>query len=148
MESKKRKSSAKTTLSTNNAPSPDDFYTGGGKRTNHGNIETRNFIADAFLGRNSSVAPATQFVQAAPPIPPPQEYHSHAAYYPSHSHGREREYGGWDDSRRSRSRSRHKKRYYYSSSESPSPEPRKRKGNKRHYSPSALGDDKQLINIE
>ena len=79
VESNKRKSSAKTTLSTNNGPSPDDFYTGGGKRTNHGNIETRNFIADAFLGRNSSVAPATQFVQAAPPIPPPQEYHSHVA---------------------------------------------------------------------
>ena len=150
VESKKRKSSAKATLSTTNAPSAEDFYTGGGKRSNQGNIEARNFLADAFLGRNSSVAPATQYVQPAPPLPPPQDYYSHAAHYPPRSHGRDyvgREYDGWDDCRRSRSRSRHKRRHYYSSSDSPSPEPRKRKGNKRHHSPSPSGGTKELIDI-
>ena len=147
-EAKKRKSSAKTTLSTNNGPSADDFYRGGGKRTGMGNIDTRNFLADAFLGQTRSVAPATQYMQVPPSIPQPQqEYYSHEAYYPHESGGRN--HVGRDISR-SRSRSRRKKRYYTSSSESPSPEPRKRSSKNRNYNTSKSADDRtnQLINID
>ena len=38
-------------LATNHGPSADDFYTGGGKRRGMDNIDTRNFLADTFLGR-------------------------------------------------------------------------------------------------
>ena len=147
-EAKKRKSSAKTTLSTNNGPSADDFYRGGGKRTGMGNIDTRNFLADAFLGQTRSVAPATQYMQVPPSIPQPQqEFYSHEAYYPHESGGRN--HFGRDISR-SRSRSRRKKRYYTSSSESPSPEPRKRRSKKRDYGTpkSANEGNNQLVHID
>ena len=113
------------------------------------NVNARNFLADAFLGRQSnSVAPATQYMQVPPPIPQPQQdYYSNAAYYPYESGGRD--YVGRDGSR-SRSHSRRKKRYYYSSSESPSPEPRKRSGKNREYSNSKStgSDNNELIKID
>ena len=134
---------------TNNGPSAEDFYTGGRKRRGMDNVNARNFLADAFLGRQSnSVAPATQYMQVPPPIPQPQEeYYSHAAHLP-----REEGCGDYVDMARSRSRSRsrRKKRYYYASSSSSSPEPRKRSSKTRDYSTSKSmgGDNNELIKID
>ena len=113
------------------------------------NVNTRNFLADAFLGRQSnSVAPATQYMQVPPPIPQPQEeYYSHVAHLPTEEGG-----GDYVDMGRSRSRSRlrRKKRYYYASSSSSSPEPRKRSMKPREYSisKSTGGNNNELIKID
>ena len=137
-------------LATNHGPSADDFYTGGGKRRGMGNTGTRNFLTDAFLGRTTSVAPATQFMQVPPPIPQPQqEYYSHAGYYPQDSVGRK-----YVRRKRRGSHSRRKRRHHYSlsdsSSDSSSPESRKRSFKPRDYSSSKCtdGDNNELINID
>ena len=133
-------------LATDKVPPANDFYTGGGKRASAANVEARNFLADAFLGRNSSLPPTTQFMHAPPPPPPPPDYYSHVAFYQPHCVGRD--YDGNRSS--SHSRSYKKRRYYSSSSESPPPQPRKRRNKKKHYSalPSTDDDANKLISID
>ena len=135
-DSKRKKSYAANTLSNDkcNAFNKEDFYTGGGKRTTLDNVETRNFLADSFLGRN-------EVVHAPPQQHPPAAYsHYHAMHHPMNSYDRDRDYDG--RSSRSRSHSRHrKKRYYSSSSDCSTPEPRRRKRKSRYSSPPPATDN-------
>ena len=107
------------------------------------NIETRNFLADAFLGR--SVAPRMQMTHP----PPPSNMYSHAAsasYYPADHVDR----SYYDDRQsRSRSHSRRKKRYYSSSDSSPEPVKRHRKKRDRSHSPMINdNNNNSIVNID
>ena len=115
------------------AASFSEFYTGGNKRGVQENVDARNMLANAFLGRS---APVNQ---------PPQQFHYHPynnvpSYY----------YDDYYPRSRSRSSSRRPRRYSDSSDYS-TPEKR-RKRTRRHYKSDDKNDDpldkNSIVNID